>query len=549
MGFPPTNPPTAIPSRLSMQLRRLFPAALMSLVVAACAASEPVVGDAATVAARIDQFVAEHWQQRAIMPAGLCSDREFVRRVYLDLVGRTARIKEIDAFLEDSRSDKRFHLVHQLSDGGAYAEHFADTFDALLMGRGSESQYEQRRKHGWRDYLRRAFRENRPWNEVINEILLARPTAPDQNGSVWFLYERQDKPQEIAEAVAPAVFGIRIECAQCHDHPLAEEIEQSHYWGLVAFYNRSKNTRTKNGPRLSESAIGGFSEFADLTGDSKPNLLTFFQAETIEEPRPEKDVKQQDKDELYQPASVEGDPRVPMFSRRAKFAEEVAASHPLIAQAMVNRLWAMLMGRGLVHPFDEMDSVHAPSHPELLAWLARDYRESGFDTRRMVRAIALSRPYRLQSLRPSGVDDPATFAWYLERPLTAEQLARSVQLVVRGDFRDDHPLLGQFRRQLKEVMPDESVTTIKESLFLTNNHALNQFLADSTQPNHLVPRLMKLETISNQVDTLFQTVYGRHPDDFEEQAVIQYIGVESSHDRWEQVVWSMLTSAEFRFNH
>jgi hypothetical protein len=532
-----------------MSLCRLTAAAFVCLMTATCAGSEPIVDDAAGVARRIDDFIQQQWQQRQITPAPSCSDRQFVRRAYLDLAGRIPRIDEAERFLRDDRSDKRFHLIQQLTASDEYAEHFADLFDAILMGRGSEGDYGERSKHGWREYLTRVFRDNRSWQEVVREILVARPHQQDQRGSVWFVYERNNKPQEIAEAIAPALFGIRIECAQCHDHPLAGEIEQAHYWGLVAFYNRSQNTTSKHGPRVGESAIGGFSEFADLTGESKPNLLRFFQSKTIDEPRPEKDSKPADDDSLYEPASLEGDPRVPKFSRRAKFAEQVAASHPLVARSMVNRLWAMMMGRGLVHPFDEMDSVHAPSHPELLDWLSQDYQASGFDTRRLVRAMALSRAYQLRSVRPSDVDDPASLAWYLERPLTAEQLSRSIQLAVRGDYRADDRLVGRFRQQLKEVLPDVSVTTIKEALFLTNNAALNQFLQESRQPNHLVPRLLAMESPAERVETLFQTTCGRPPSDSEQQEVLRYVAQHDSPERWQQVVWAIVTSAEFRFNH
>ena len=127
----------------------------------------------------------------------------------------------------------------------------------------------------------------------------------------------------MAEAISPSIFGVRIECAQCHDHMMADEIKQSHYWGLVAFFNRSKNSQQGGGPSLSESAIGGFSEFADLDGSSTPNYLTFLDAETVDEDRPENPGEQKESDELYfeHASSLIG--RVPKFSRREKFVKEV----------------------------------------------------------------------------------------------------------------------------------------------------------------------------------------------------------------------------------
>ncbi|MCG8648617.1 MAG: DUF1549 and DUF1553 domain-containing protein [Pirellulales bacterium] len=504
-----------------------------------------------SVAEEISRQVSAACEQAGVISAPPCSDREFVRRVYLDLAGQIPKVAEVENFLADDRDDKRRHLIESLTASEDYAIHFADSFDTLLMGRGNAGDYRNRNQHGWRRYLEEVFRQNRPWNTVVQEIVLARPSNDTDQAAFWFLYDRRDKHQEIAEAVAPAVFGIRVECAQCHDHPLADEILQQHYWGLVAFFNRSKNVNTKNGPRVSESAIGGFSEFADLTGDSQPNLLSFFQAEVIAEPRPEKGAQQEDRDDLYQPSAFPDNPRVPNFSRREKFAKQVVAAHPLVARAMVNRLWALMMGRGIVHPHDEMDSVHEPSHAQLLDRLADDFRESGFDIRRLVRAIALSEPYQRSSRRPDAVDDPATFAWYLERPLTAEQLARSMQVALHGRFRNDHPLLGQLRQQFKDVLPEENVTRIKDALFLSNNPSVQRFINESNQPHHLVPQLQQIESTSQQVALLFQTVFSRPPTADEQEAVIAYLDSNSGEkqQRWRQVVWSLLASAEFRFNH
>ena len=151
-------------------------------------------------------------------------------------------------------------------------------------------------------------------------------------------------------------------------------------------------------------------EFADLLGDSSPNLLTFLEVDPVNEQRPASGEKQVDTDELYEPGPLENTPRVPVFSRREKFVTEVVREHPRVARALVNRVWALLMGRGIVHPYDEMDSMHEASHPQLLDWLSQDFRKSGYDVRRLVRGIVSSEAYQLNSRRPDGVEDPASFA-------------------------------------------------------------------------------------------------------------------------------------------
>ncbi|MCA9176331.1 MAG: DUF1549 domain-containing protein [Planctomycetales bacterium] len=549
---------------------RRFLAAVVRPALAVLAASMLLAGpipgraespeeQAATTAAYdkvIQQEIRAGWERRGVQPASRCDDRVFVRRLSLDLLGRIPTTREVETYLADGRADRRAQLVRHLLQSEDYVHHFADVFDTLLMGRGKDRDYDERQRHHWRSYLEGVFRDDRAWNEVVRELLMARPNRPEERGSVWFLYERKDDAQRIAEAVAPGLFGFRIECAQCHDHPLADEIEQRHYWGLVAFFNRGKNVQTKNGPRISESAIGGFSDFADLAGGSSPNLLAFLNAVTIDEPRPAAEQKQSDEASLYVPAPVEGDPRVPKFSRREKFATEVAAAHPLIARAVVNRVWAIMMGRGIVHPFNEMDSVHLPSHPELLDRLTEIFVDSGQQIRPLVEAIAQSEAYQLRSdfadnaVGTSGASDPAAFSHYLERPLTAEQLARSFQIALRGTHQNDHPLTAVFRPQFPDVLPPENISTVKEAMFLSNNSAVEQFLQGSFEPKHLLASAADCDAPDRRAEMMFAAILHRSPTD-EELARLQQFWA-ASKDRRAGIAaaaWALLTSAEFRFNH
>jgi len=515
-------------------------------------AAEIIAEQVQTVVEKINEQLRRGYQQRRVEPAGTCEDRVFVRRLYLDLVGRIPTLDELNGFLQGGSGShsKRAGLVDQLLQREEHFVHWADLFDTLLMGRAADEKYAQRQQHQWRAFLENSIRVNQPWNEFVEEILLARPAEEARRGGNWFLYERSDDYQQIAEAVAPAIFGIRIECAQCHDHMLVDEIKQSHYWGLVAFFNRGKNENGKAGPQIKESAIGGFSEFADLLGDSRPNLLTFLEVDTVAEQRPGKDQKQDDADELYGPGAFENAPRVPTFSRREKFVHEVVRGHPRVARALVNRVWALLMGRGIVHPFDEMDSMHAPSHPELLDWLSQDFRENGYNVRRLIRAIVSSDAYQLASRRPEGVDDPATFAYYLERSLTAEQLARSSQIALLGVDHRDAGLNAAFRQQFPDLLPDEQVANVRESLFLSNSQKIHDLLASSKEPEHLIPRLEKMNADHQRVNVLFQVMFARDPEPEERSVVASYLSQRgSTSEALRQVAWSMLTSAEFRYNH
>ena len=499
---------------------------------------------------KIDRLIRAGWADRGIQPAGRATDRVWCRRVYLDLVGRIPTVGELGRFLGDERGDKRQHLVDVLLQSEDYVQHFSDVFDVLLMGRTNEQNYSERTKHHWRAYIERTFRENRPWNDVVSEILLGRPKGNEDRGAAWFLFERKNDHQKLAESVAPAVFGVHIECAQCHDHMSVDEIKQAHYWGLVAFFNRSKNQHTKNGPRVAESAIGGFSDFADIHGSSSPNLLTFLEAGVVDEPRPDKDSKQKDRDDLYVRSPVENEPRVPKFSRRSMLVDRVVNQHPRIARAFVNRIWAMLMGRGIVHPFDKMDSMHPPSHPELLDWLAGGFEYSEFDIKKLVRMIVLSEPYQLSSVRPDGLEDPASFAWYLERPLTAEQMSRSIQLALRGEFDNHHDLVKQLRQKFRDVMPEQHVSTVNDALFLANNDHVDRFIRESSQEQQLIGRMTRAKSRERMIDIAYQSLFGRSAGEQEAIAIDEYLDARKQDSTaLQQIVWAIVTSAEFRFNH
>jgi hypothetical protein len=512
----------------------------------------------------IDLLIEQAWNRDHLQPIARCDDGAFARRLYLDLLGRIPTPDEFAEFQQDTASDKRQRLIDQLLADPHWGRHMAQLFDATLMGRPRRDADRQRAENGWLDYLETSFRENRPWDQVVQEILLARPTDESQRGATWFLYERRDNYQEIAEAIAPVFFGVQIQCAQCHDHPLAAEIEQRHYWGLVAFFNRGKNARSKLGPQVSESAVGGYAQFTDLSGASHDNLLVFLDRPVVEEQRPESDQKEADSDDRYFALEAEDGtavdaPRVPRFSRRAEFVQRIVDDHPRLARAMVNRIWASLLGRGLVHPVDKMDSAHPPSHPALLDWLSDDFRRSHYDVRRLVRHIAHSRVYQLDSCRPDEAVDPASFSYGLQKPLIAEVYLRSM-LMAAGRTPDEmEELLPAFRNRFGDVFPEESITTLDQALLLSNHPELLQAIYPSAdgfgEPSYaddgLLAQLLDLPDRATQVQALFGRVFHRSPDADERQRAVSYLEEYSSDPSQSlaNLLWAMLTSAEFRFNH
>ncbi len=485
----------------------------------------------------IDAYVADGLKERGIKAVPGVDDRTWCRRVHLDLVGRIPTPAESDGFLGMPPKTRRAALVDRLMASAEYPVRMRELWDVFLMGRTKRDGHEDRRRqNGWWDFLEASFRTNRPWNETVREILVARPATPETRGASWFLYERRNEHQAIAEAVAPVVYGTRIDCAQCHDHPLARDIKQAHYWGLVAAFNRCKNV--DGGTAVGESATGGFVNFTNLKKESQPARVALLDGRVLDEKRPEPDAKEKDADDLYRdPASK---PRVPKTSRREGFAELATHGNPLLARAFVNRAWAAFTGRGIVHPADEMNARNAPSHPELLDWLATDFESHGWDTRRVIRGIVLSRVYGAGRVTAS----PESFAGVVERPLAAEQLARSWRIAA-GRAPADEALRKAVVGAIPDVLPKDYNATFQQAQFLCNAPSLAAILKADGEGT--VSRLAALPDATARARAAFLAVYGRAPDAEETAAARSFLEARTGRpaDGARDLTWALMTSAEF----
>ncbi|HWB05182.1 MAG TPA: DUF1549 domain-containing protein [Verrucomicrobiales bacterium] len=512
-------------------------------ITALAAAPAPLVkkftipGDLKSIEDTVNFAIAAAWSDHHLKPAAEVDEKTWCRRVYLDLAGRIPSRGEMNDFLFSSAPSKRAALVDKLLSSAEYPARMRELWDVLLMGRGKRGGNEDRRqKNGWWTFLEDAFRENRPWNETVRDLIAARPAVPERKGASWFIFERRNEHQQIAEAVAPLVYGTRIDCAQCHDHPLAREIKQGHYWGLVAAFNRSKNVEGTS--QVGESAIGGFINFTNLKKESQPAVVTLLTGKTVAETRPD-GGKENDSPDKYVDASAKV--KVPKFSRREAFAEAATDGNPLLARAFVNRMWAALLGRGIVHPADEMNERNVPSHPELLDWLAKDFETHKYDVKRLVRGIVLSRVYALGSAKGTA---PEWFAGALERPLTAEQIARSWR-VAAGLPPSDDTLRRAVIGAMPDVMPKEYNATFQQAQFLTNSPALAGILQPAS--GNTAERLAALPDAAARVKEAFLSVLARTPDDEELKQATAFLNErpDKPADGVRDLLWALMTGAEF----
>ncbi len=524
----------------------------------------------------IDTFLARSWAEEGIAAPDPCDDPAFVRRLYLDLLGRIPTPAERGVFLASTSSGKRRELIDELLRSPAHARHLAECYHHILLGRASgRGRNRDERERHFLPYLRWAFASNRPWDAIARDLIVARPESPEAKGAAWFLYDQRDDPGEMAAATASTLFGKQIKCAECHDHPIAPEIGQRHYHALVAFFSRTRNVKTPAGPALGESAAGGYAKFANLEGESFDARLEFLDGRVVVEPGGRRDRAGAEHYLVAPPGDwidpPEPDPEtkkvklttdvdaapVPNFSRRAELARIGIEGNPDFAKAAVNRVWALLLGRGIVHPVDAIDSAHPPSHPELLDWLAADFAAGGYDLRRLCRAILNSRAYQAAAdIAPGGRKPrPDTFAVALDRPLAAEVLARSVLVALGaepdpgGAMPDEARHRGAFSSHYPAALGSWVPPTVQHAMFFTNSPHLDSMLRDGALPR--VAELAALESTDEVARHAFLTALGREPDSEERQRAVRYLAERPGRrdDAVRQLLWALFAGAEFHLNH
>lgn len=323
-------------------------------------------------------------------PVALAGDAEFLRRVSLDLTGMPPAPEELRAFLADGAADKRARAIDRLLESPLYGRHLATVLDITLMERRPNKNVSA---DEWQNYLLKAARENRPLNQVLKEVLGADGVDANLRPAARFYLDREAEPNLITRDVGRIFLGRDMQCAQCHNHPLIEDYQQSDYHGLLAFFSPSYALTRKEGDKertyFAEKTGGDLTFDSVFVKDDKhrtgPRLLGG--TELVEPVYPPGDE--------YQVKPADGVVSVPKFSRRAQLASLITGgTNRAFNENLANRLWALMMGRGLVHPLDLHHPANPPSHPELLALLADEIVTLKYDARAFLRELALTRTYQ-----------------------------------------------------------------------------------------------------------------------------------------------------------
>lgn len=372
----------------SRQFVRNGPWVLMVLwVVLSSAVRGEEPAPAEPLHARIDALIEA---KRVGPPAALVGDAEFLRRVSLDLTGAPPSVDALRAFLADGSADKRVRAINGLLESPLFARHLATTMDVMLMERRPNTTISA---DDWMGFLVGAFRENRPLNELMRQILVATGRDAEPRAAARFYLDRGSEPNLITRDVGRMFLGRDLQCAQCHDHPLIDDYFQTDYHGLLAFFNPSYAlTRKEEGKdKLYYAEKAGTDLTFDsvfvkndkhLTGPRLPGM-----PELAEEATPPGDE--------YRVRPIGDTLPEPKHSRRARFASlTTAGDYRAFNENLANRLWSVMMGRGLVHPLDLFHPSNPSSHPELTRVLGEALAGLKFDTKAFLRELALTRVYQ-----------------------------------------------------------------------------------------------------------------------------------------------------------
>ncbi|MEZ6103469.1 MAG: DUF1549 and DUF1553 domain-containing protein [Pirellulaceae bacterium] len=458
-----------------------------------------------TMSARVDALIAERWAAEEVAPAPMSDDARFMRRVYLDLTGVTPPVAEARRFLGDAGDDKRARLIDSLLSSPRHSTHLANLWRNLLLPNGFRPD-ELGNAMGLQSWLQQQFADNLRYDSLVAEFLMASGSL--ENGPGLFYTSLELKPEELAGQTAQIFLGVRMQCAQCHNHPF-DSWTQRDFWGYAAFFAQLEDRnamQSRNGRSLQDSNRG--------------------------------EVTLPDSDEVIAPkypGSRMADP-AEGGTRRMQLAIWMASrDNPYLAKAAVNRVWSQLFGRGIVEPVDDLGPGNPASHPELLDELAKFFAHSGFDLQQLYRVLVNTNTYQLSSMAGEQTDLPSRdlFAYYAPRPLSAEQMYDSLERTVGTQTLQDNnvavpPALRDTRR-LQFVMSMQQITRGTkyelgpiQALSLMNG----SLTATATHPQQgTLLQALEAPFFSDQqcIDVLFLSTLSRYPNKEESSEFASYL--------------------------
>ncbi len=489
----------------------------------------------------IDDFVYRKLATLNILPSQSCNEPQFLRRLYLDAIGRLPRPEEVIAYQQDDDPNKRSKWVKSVLDQPEYTDFWANKWADLL--RPNPYRVGIKATYSLDAWLRDAFRKNLPYDQFVRQIVTAQGSTW-RNGAVTIFRDRRE-PEEITTMVSQLFLGVRLECAKCHQHPF-EVYSQADFYGMAAYFARVGHKGTGLSPPISG---GEEIVFAKAKGEVRHPLTN-----QVLLPKPLTGSAQE-------PPSGQ-DPRVNLADWM------LSVDNPTFAKVAVNRIWSEVMGVGIVDPVDDLRATNPPSNAPLLSALASHFREVGFDPKKLLHTIFMSQVYALSSQpNETNASDARNFSRHYRRRLKAEVLSDAISDITlqsedfdgmpKGTratqlwtFRTNSELLDAFARPDPNQDPpcERAVgTSMTQTLHLMNaTHIQKRIAADGGRCDQLAKSDQGAGAI---VSELYSAIFNRNPDEVELSSLEAEFAKPGADRRRlvEDIMWSMLNSPEFLY--
>ncbi len=519
--------------------------------------------------AAINEAIEQQWRDYEIKPAEDADDATWCRRVYLDVVGRIPSVAELESFLQDRSSNKRAALVEQLLSDDRYAEeyanHWALVWANVLIGRsGGTDRNSPVNRDGMLKYLRDTFAADKPYNQMVYELITAegasKPGSEQFNGAVNYLADKVNADDGVlATSSSARVFlGLQVQCTQCHNHPF-NQWKQQRFWDFNAFFRQTRALRRYVPGTNDIDHIELVNQ--DFAGEANnpEDALIYYELRNglVRTAYPV----------FVDDTTIGTSGYLEDVNRREELGRLMLTS-PFLDKMAVNRLWGHFLGYGFTKPVDDLGPHNPPSHPELLEYLAEEFRNSHYDYKQLIRWITLSRPYQLSARHTSAndIDDPAVgespkFSHFYLRQMTAEQLYQSMILCSGtgsgGSYEQQEQQRRQWMRQFVVAFGtdegDEATTfngSIPQILMLFNGELTRQSLREGE--GGFIQQVMNRQgKTRDRVEYLFAAGLSRRPTRDELNIATKLLAARGGdeaamlQDMW----WAILNSNEFIMQH
>jgi hypothetical protein len=488
----------------------------------------------------IDRLIEQKLATLGLDTAPRCSDTDFLRRVSLDVIGTLPTPDETRAFMANTDPQKRQKYVDSLFNRPEYVDYWTLQWGDIL--RSTRTALNDKGLLAYNHWIRESVATNKPWNQWARDILLARGSVYE-NGVANF-YRAAPTPETMAENTSQIFLGVRMQCARCHNHPY-EKWKQSQYYEMTAFFVR---TVYKFGDVSDERVIYNV-----------PGGETYH-------PKTKKAMTPTALDAAPLPADYKGD-------RRKALADWLTApQNPFFARAVVNRLWKHFMGEGLVEPVDDMRVTNPPTNPALLDYLATDFVQHGYDLKYLMRRIIQTNAYQRTAIPTvKNAVDTRYYSHYSFKRLKAEALLDAIgsatgvpekfagypaglraselpDTTVQSYFLD---LFGRPARNIVCQCERSDNPNLGQILHFMNGKGVNDRLSS---PSGRIAQLIAAKAGNRKiVEELYLATLSRLPDDDElTTTLLELYEIKDPKERQksaEDILWALLNSKEFYFNH